>query len=97
MSQASPTPQPTVIYQTTTTRTHYETAAVLTFVLGLSSLIVWFVPAVVALALGHGAKRNIAASEGMRRGKGLATAGQVLSAITIVIFSLVMVAIGVSS
>lgn len=60
----------------------YESAAVIAFILALFSFCVWFIPNIVAIALASGAKRNIAASNGTRKGKGLATAAQVISVLS---------------
>lgn len=52
--------------------------------LSLCSFVIWVLPAVVAIAMAKGAKRNIKASAGLRKGSGLATAAQVISCLTIV-------------
>jgi hypothetical protein len=65
-----------------------DLAAVTAFVLSIVSFVVWIIPSVLGFFLASGAKRNIAASNGTRTGRGLAIAAQVMSVLTLV-FTLV--------
>ncbi|MGH2719498.1 MAG: DUF4190 domain-containing protein [Actinomycetota bacterium] len=65
----------------------------LTFVLG------WFlgIPAILAIAFGRSAKREIAASGGAVGGRGMATAGQVLGVIGILPYLVLLLVVIVSA
>ncbi len=66
-----------------------DSTAVIALCLALSSFFAWIIPAVVALCLAPQAKRNIAASNGLRGGAGLASAAQIVSAISLVLTFLI--------
>jgi hypothetical protein len=75
-------------------RTSGQSIAVL--VLGVASLTVfWGVAGVVALCLAPGAKREIAASNGMLSGRGMIRAGVICSWVSIAITLLVVIAVAV--
>lgn len=73
------------IYQPPPRGPKTEAAAVTAFVLSITSFFIWFVPSIVAFVLASSAKRNIASSNGLRKGKGLAIAAQIVSVVAFAI------------
>ena len=71
----------------------YEPAATVAFTLALISLVIWVFPAIVALAMGKAARRNIRASNGQRKGKRLAIAAELIAAAELVITALIIFAV----
>lgn len=61
----------------------FEIAAAMALALSIVSVVIWIIPAVVALALCAPAKRNIAASNGYRHGNGLVLAARIVSICTL--------------
>lgn len=71
-----------------------EGLAIAVLVLAIASFVVCpVVPAIVALALAPGAKRNIAQSGGMKDGEGLVTAGQIVAWINLGFAALGLIAL----
>ena len=64
---------------TATVKQSYDPAAITALGLAVTSVFIWFIPAVVAIFLASGAKRNIKAQPDLRKGKGMATAAQLIS------------------
>jgi hypothetical protein len=65
-------------------------SAIVTFVLALTSFVLWIAPAIVALVLAPYAKRRVRSFGGSRRGIGLITAAQIISAISLAIGVIVL-------
>jgi hypothetical protein len=68
-----------------------EAAGIMTFVLSLCGVFTWGFSCIAALFLAPGARRNIAVSPETRKGSGLVLAGQIISAVTLLVAALVVV------
>lgn len=62
-----------------------EPAAITALALAVCSLVIWFIPAIVAIFLASGAKRNIRAYPESRKGNGMALAAQLVSVFSILV------------
>ena len=71
-------------------------AAIAALILAIASFVFWLAPAIVALALAPGAKQRVKASNGTRKGLGIALAAQIIAAASLAIGALILVLIGVS-
>ena len=76
-------------YTTIPSQPKDSTMALLSMIFGISAyVILWLIGAIVAVILGHLAKKEIKNSAGMLKGNGMATAGLILGYVQIGLFVL---------